>query len=446
MKRLIAIMMLALCSVPLCAKAESVPATDFTYCADLQGEVRAESLYQIHLPGTILQKAGADLQDIRVLDSSQKETPFIVIGNVPPHETIETYPLEIVGYDHDASSASVIMKLPQKHRSVSVLDLDIADRDFKKRIVLDGSSDGKVWQTITEGSVYDFTSQVDVRKTRLEFADTDARFLRIKLIDLRTQQTTQPSIKLKYEGLDFSVNNIQNKNLRIRAARASTGTPAEKKPVYDQTVFTSLAPSLDKDGNTVIVLPAALPLDLLTLDVANPYYHRIVNLYTSSTGKDDSYRLLTSQTIYRFPLSSERHEERNSIEQHAPKQAYYKIVIMNRNNPPLELKSISFSWVQQNLYFIALKNSERYAVCYGNTQVKRPDYDLASFVNKDTLSQHRYEPRKLSPVRIGSGPKPTFRERLAGMEKTVLTMIVVVLVLGMGWWLYALLKKRPDNR
>jgi hypothetical protein len=49
-------------------------------------------------------------------------------------------------------------------------------------------------------------------------------------------------------------------------------------------------------------------------------------------------------------------------------------------------------------------------------------------------------------IRTGSGPQPTLRERLAGMEKMILTSVVVLLVIGMGWWLYALLKKAPEKK
>ncbi len=439
-------MMLIIFGATPSADAAALTADDFQYCADIQGDFKAETLYQVRLSDEILQKAGADLRDIRILHASSNETPFVIIGNAPPHETIETYSLEITGYENDASSASIIMKLPQKHRPVSVLDLEIADRDFKKQIILDGSSDGKTWKLIAEDSVYDFSSRVNVRKTKVGFANTDAHYFRVTLKDYKPRQVSQPSIKLTYEGLDFSVNGARNTELRIRSARASTGTPAEKKPVYDQKTFDSFAPKPDKNGNTVIVLPAGLPLDKLSLKIADPYFHRTVNLYGSSTGKEDSYSLLASNVIYRFPLSSELHEERNSIEQHAPKQAYFKIIIMNRNNPPLELKGITLSWIQQNLYFIALKSDEPYALCYGNTRIKSPDYDLARFVNKDILSQHSYERRELSAVRTGMEPRPTLRERLAGMEKIILTVVVVLLVIGMGWWLYALMKKNPEKK
>ena len=191
---------------------------------------------------------------------------------------------------------------------------------------------------------------------------------------------------------------------------------------------------------------AAIAAYYTAKDVANPYYHRLMNIYGSASGKEDSYRLLAGQVIYRFPLSSEQHEEKNFLEQRLPKQAYYKIVIMNRNNPPLELKGMTLSWVQQNLYFIALKNNERYSLCMGNAHAKRPDYDIVNFVNQNTLSQHAYERMELASLRASGGPSPSLRDRLAGMEKLILKIVVVLLVIGMGFWLYTLLKKAPGKK
>ncbi len=442
----ICILFILVC-IPAAAIAAAPAPSDFSYCADVQGEVKAESLYQIHLADEIVQKAGAGFDDMRLFDTSQKETPWVVIPNIPPHETIETYPLEITGYDSDASSATVTLKLPQKHRPISVLDLTIADRDFKKRVALFGSSDGKTWQPVTEDSIYDFSSQVNVRKTKIELAKTDYRYFRLKLADFKPKAGTGPSIKLKYEGLDFSVNGVlQKKDLRIQSVEGSTQTPSEKKPVYDRKIFDKLAPTQDKDGNTVIVLQADLPLDRLTFDIANPYYYRTVTVYGSSTGKGDSYRYLMSQVIYRFPLSSDQHEEKTYLEQRVPKQAYYKVVIMNKNNPPLELKGLTFSWVQQDLYFIALKDNERYSLCFGNPRVRKPDYDIANFVNQNTLSQNVYARVELASLRASGGPRPTLGDRFAGMEKLVLKVVVILLVIGMGLWLYTLMKKAPEKK
>jgi hypothetical protein len=287
---------------------------------------------------------------------------------------------------------------------------------------------------------------VALRKTRIEFPKSDARFFRLTLTDYAPQSATQQSIKLKYEGLEFSVNGAQKKELRIHAVKGSTLLPAEKKPMYDRKNFTDLAPALDKDGNTVIVLAAGLPIDQLSIDVTNHYYYRTINLYGSATGRDDSYRFLVSQPIYRFPLSSEQHEEKNYIESNLPKYAYYKVIVMNKNNPPLDMRGMTVSWIQQNLYFIALRNNERYSLCFGNQRTTRPDYDIVKFVNRNSLSRHSFEHATLAaPVKSG-GPSLTLRESLIGMEKLVLKIVVVLLVIGMGGWLYTLLKKGQEKK
>jgi len=446
MKRILFPLILAVCCFPAASIAGTLAPADFTYCADLQGAVKAEALYQVHLSDEIIGKAGPGLEDLRLFDGAGKEIPLTVIGNVPPFEAVETYPLEITGYDNDGSSAVVTLKLPQKHRAISVLDLEILDTDFKKRVLLSGSSDGKTWQSLVEDSIYDFSSQVDVRKTRIEFPKTDARYFRIALSDFKSQAPSQPSIKLKYEGLDFSVNGAAKKELRIHSVQGRTQTPAEKKPVYDQKVFHDLAATTDKEGNTVITFVAGLPLDRFSLEVTNPYFYRTVNLYGSSTGKDETYQQLASQVIYRFPLTSEQHEEKDYLEQHLSKQAFYKFVVVNKNNPPLEIKSVTLSWVQQNLYFIALKDQEHHSLCFGNPRIKQPDYDIARFINRDTLSQHPYQRLELTSLRAGTGPRPTLGERFAGYEKLILKIVVVLLVVGMGFWLYTLMKKTPEKK
>jgi hypothetical protein len=427
------------------ADAAPLSPADFSSCAEVQGAVRAGSLYQIRLTEETLANVRARFEDLRVFDGSNTEVPFVVIGNAPPHESIETYPLEITGYERDASTAVITMRLPEKHRPISIVDLETADRDFKKRVSLSGSSDGRTWQPLVEDSIYDFSSQVDVRKTRIEFPGTDARYFRLAIADLAPPVETLPSIRLKYDGLDFAVNGAQKKELRVRMVRGSTGTPAEKRPVYDQRTVQSTGQTQDKEGNTVIVVPAGLPLRRLTLDVTNPYYYRTIQLHGSDTGKDGSYQLITSQVIYRFPLSSERREERDVLEANVPKKAYYKVVVVNRSNPPLEIKGITLSWIQQNLYFIALKDGERYSLCFGNRSVRRPDYDITNFVNQNTLSQHTYAALRLAPLRAESGSRVTLGDRFAGMEKLLLRTVVVLLVIGLGFWLYSLLKKTPEK-
>jgi hypothetical protein len=113
-----------ICCFSAAAAAGPAPA-DFEYCSDVQSGAKADSLYQVHLSEEILRKSAPDLHDLRLFDSSGKETAFAIIENVPPYEeTPETYHLEITGYQSGPASALITMKLPEKHQSISLLDLE----------------------------------------------------------------------------------------------------------------------------------------------------------------------------------------------------------------------------------------------------------------------------------------------------------------------------------
>jgi hypothetical protein len=67
-------------------------------------------------------------------------------------------------------------------------------------------------------------------------------------------------------------------------------------------------------------------------------------------------------------------------------------------------------------------------------------------VNQNTLSQNVYARVELASLRASGGPQPTLGDRFAGMEKLVLRIVVILLVIGMGLWLYTLMKKTPEKK
>lgn len=435
--------LLVLAPDPISAAAAPPAPKDFQYCADITGTMRTDSLYQVRLSEEILGKAGAGLEDLRLFGPSQQDIPSVVIESAPPSEEVETYPLEITGFSGDGSSAVVTMKLPEKYRPISELHLDIPESDFKKGATLFGSSDGKSWKVLTEAAIYDFSSQAALRKTKIEFKPSSYRFYRIALTDARpAREGGGPSIKLKYEGLDFSVGNGMKKEIRIRAVEGKTAAPKEMAPAYDEKAFAGPTTLIDKNGNTVIVLKAGLPLDRLYLDIANPYYHRMVTLFAGESGQEDSYQMVTRSAVYRFPLSTDRQEARNAIEFRTPKHAYYKILIENKNNPPLDVRRVTISWVRKNLYFVALAGGGGYSLCFGNPALVAPDYDLGHFITRSTVVHHTSEKRETALVRQNTEFVPRKpAEARAQRDKIILKVVVVFLVTAIGYWLYALMKK-----
>lgn len=414
---------------------------DFQYYVDLTGRIKRNTLYKVHLSANVLKKCAAGCSDMRLFGSDHNEVPYVIIENESPGEKHESYTLKITKYTDQIDSTVITMELPEKHRPISLVDLDIADRDFLKNAALYGSHDMKSWNKLVEDTLYDFSFQVDLRKTNIQFTKSSYRYYRIKLIDAQRVGNDHPSIRLKYEGLDFSVDNLKNKKLRIHKMVASTTSKTDRTVVYDNAVFTDFSMHLDEDRNTVIILDADLPADRISFDLSHPYYYRKVSIHTSDTGKEDSYQYFTQGSIYSFPLSGFT-EARNDISYPTPKHRYYKFIIENKNNPPLDVRSIKFEWVQKNLYFVALSDSWKYALYFGNGTVYRPDYDLSNFIRQDNWFEQKHEILETVPVTQNADYIPTLsKDKRTQIEKIILTGIVILLVLGIGYWLYKLTGK-----
>ncbi len=441
MRTLPLVFIVSLCTAGMPAAAAPLTSKDFQYCAEVAGQAKTGALYSVHLTGDVLEKCSTGCVDLRLFGPAGQEMPFVVIENVAPPEPQEKYPLEITDYAPSGTEAVITMKLPERRRPVTVLEIQTADRDFKKRAVLSTSRDNKTWRVAAEDAIYDFSSRVDLRKTRIEFKKTDDRYFRLKLTDDGGKEQGGTSIKLKYEGLDFSVEGMQKKEIRIQGVHALTALYRERVPVYDTRAFSNVLAKTDKDGNTVIILKTGLPVERFSFDIANPYYSRSVMVSVSGAEDEETYRFMARGTIYRFALDG-RKEEQVFIDARSSKQASYKIVIENRGNSPLDVKAVDLSWVRQDLYFLALNDNDRHTLCFGNDTLTRPEYDIARFITRGNLAQHSPASLTTSEIGVNAGYVPKApKQKRARIEKLVLTVVVVVLVIGMGYWLFTLVRK-----
>lgn len=441
MKKLLTIFLFLLfCTVSAKASITLKP-ENFQYCSELEKTTKNNALFQVWMTSDILQKCSADCSDLRLFDQDNNEIPYVIIGNEHPDEIMESYTLEIVDYSDGSDSKVITMKMPDKYRPISLMNLDISDRNFKKSVTLYGSHDMGKWDLLGKGTIYDFSAQVALRKTEIKFNKTDYRYYRLKITSDDINAQPDKSIKLKYEGLDFSSSNLENIKLHINKITGITGSRKDNIRVYDEKSFTAFPVNLDKEKNTIIKLEAGLPFDKIYFDISNPYYHRKISIYGSDTGKEDSYRFLARSSIYSFPLSG-INETKNYIAYPSVKHKYYKIIVENKNNPPLEITNIRFLWIQKNLYFVSLSKPSEYSLCFGNSTISRPNYDLARFINHNNWFSQNFAQLNTAQITLNSD----FRERLPDdrktrIEKIILTGIVIILVIGISFWLYRLMRK-----
>ncbi len=421
---------------------------DFKYSLELNGAITKDNIYQIHLENDVLEKCTPGSKDIRLFDSKNNEIPYVILdyNYIPEKDKIQK--LKITKYHYDENSAVIRLSTLKKEKSIQIntFYLDITNRDFNKKIKISGSNNGKKWVLIKEDTIYDFSSQVDLRKTEVEFESVSYPYYLITLTDEEIQKDSQQSIKLKYDRLEFSVDNIENKKLHINSVIGKFKTEKSKNIIYDEKFFTGITASLDKNGDTVIEIEAKLPVKKIYFDINNAYYYRKARVYYSDTGDTDSYKLLKKGVIYTFTLFNVT-DVKNYLCFSSPKYNFYKLVIENKNNPPLDIKNITFKWIQKNLYFVAINNDTQHFLCFGNKNTDKPEYDLSKFIHKNNWYKQDYTKLEESDIldndnfisRLGKNKK-------AQIEKIILMTIVIFLVLGISFFLYSLMKKARGTK
>jgi len=421
------------------SSAADLRPVNFTHYSEVRAELKQGRLYRLHLGGELLRHCTSDCRDIRLFDADGREIPYVIVEHRIAGRKTESYRTEIVGFEEEGDSVQITVRMPEKAESVSTLKIETPDRDFRIACTLLGSSDQKVWTRISDDVLYDFSSQVDLRKTDLKFSRSSFRYYRLVLA--RETGKGQEQMHLAYNGLDFSVTGAGPRKMKFSGVRAETEFEGSEETLYDEVQQQEFSVKSGSRNETVLDMHTGLPFERIYLDVVNPYYFRRTKtvLNRKDGGRPDVPE--SWGMIYRFPVSS-RDESRTYLEPGNRGKGDYRIVIENNNSTPLEIKGVRLAWKRRYLFFIPLRDSGGIRVSVGSDAADVPAYDLVSFVNQGNWHGLQAEEIALSGVVRTPDFKPATREdRRAVTEKVILVSVVVLLVIGMGFWLYTLIRK-----
>lgn len=444
--RLVVFLLLAAAAAALAAERPAPGPENFEFVAPVPGELRANVLYQIQLTPHLLALCRNRYEDIRIYDRGGREIPFVLLDDRVPTEPLVTYPATTTSLMEISGKTIIDFQLPEKHLPVTEIDLAISNRDFKVEAELSGRGESPVWTILTKENLYDFSSQVNLRKTTLKFSPVEYRYFRLTIT--REEPSTEPEsgLSLKYDGLDLNLSGSAETKMKILEITGRTGPAGNDSVKMDQRVFSAPASRTDERRRSIMELSANLPAEQIRLKVENPYYCRTVSVFGSPTGKEDSFQLRASDQLFAFP-SRDGVEARDYLSLNARQDRCYRIEIENGDNPPLEVQAITLEWVRRNIFFVALVDDAHYSLYLGCAEASLPAYDLGRFVKPGDWFRQSFDRVAVGPVQANPGlvllaPE----ERKAQTEKVALTIIIAALVIGLGYWLFTLIRKvTPDH-
>jgi hypothetical protein len=366
------------------------------------------------LDGEVYAQSQSSLGDQRILDSRGREIPFAL------HEDRESSTEEEV-QPHLYNQAS----LSGKYSTLSLdlgkvlpsnkLVLDTSSRNFKRRVEIEGSPDGRQWLVIKNNAyIFDFTGEQKVQLTELHYPESRYRYLRLKIWD-------QAETPLKIQGVRCFLTKIHTPQRVVRSALLVS----RQEDAHLKT--TTLLFDLHYENT---------PFDLITLGTAEENFSRGVKIEGSNNQKE--WRTLLQSEFYRFRAA--RYEvEKLSLRVSEARCRYVKVLIYNFDDSPLQVNKVEFQGVEKELVFNAAVETS-YWLYYGNPRVVAPRYDFektASYIKLDQIPALKLGAGKLNPGYVPPGPEGPWTE----MHPFLFWSVLVSLVVGLGAYILYLMTK-----
>jgi len=313
--------------------------------------VPSSGLVRLGLPVDTLDAALPGLDDLRVVDPSGQEVPYLVERTVPAGDRDRDARAFQVTLDPSATVAVVETGLAEPLEAVT---LATPARGFVKAVQVEGSRDRTTWRLLARGLPI-FRQSSGAGQLRLAVPAGIWPFLRLTIDDRRS-----PPVP-------------------FTGARITAAPPV---PLPSEPVPVRLVSRTEGPGETRLVLDlggARLSLAALELDSPDPLFTRTVTL-AARRFQDGVIReaALARGVIYRIAVEGQpvSAELRVPLEVETPTRELL-LLVRNEDSPPLAITGIRVERRPVSLVFLA-RRAGTHAVLTGNRQAAAPRYDVAA--------------------------------------------------------------------
>ena len=309
----------------------------------------AAGLVQVNLPLETSNIARPDLSDLRIIDSNEKEIPFLIDRSTPRPESsipVTDFRAEIV-----PEETRLLIRTDNNSIITGVVLDSPASANFIKAARVEGSKDQKDWRVLTLGAPL-FRMGNGAANFRVAFPEGRWQFLRVVLDDSRTPPIPWTSARL-----------------------IVAGSSAPTEPVSVTITSRDENPGMTRLG---IDLGAAnLRMASIRIDTSDPVFTRSVTVAAPELSAQNlQEEILSSAVLYRVNLNG---KVAAHLDLPIDKQIFGRelvLLIDNGDSPPLLISEVRADRRITHLIFFAARPGA-YSLLSGNSQCESPRYDLS---------------------------------------------------------------------
>jgi hypothetical protein len=354
----------------------------------------------------VLSHSSTYLADLRILDESGAETPYVVrttIG-VAKSETIQATIRE--NSFVPGKYTQVVLDLGVYPRFHNAVRLDTPESDFILWVEVDASDDARTWRIVkARAPISRFRKEGLEGNQTLHYSENNARYLRVQIRESANQ-------------------------FPITGAAVFPSSQSRKDVIPEQWITLQSARGPDAGtptGTTMWTLDLGTtnaPINALEFSTDQPEFFRGVRLSVSADAKE--WSPAGGGEIYRYIGDSRREESLRVPVYGYPGVRFWRAEILNGNDAPLANPRLSASMVPRLVLFRPVAGHS-YRLAYGNEKAQPPQYDLERTLHISAVEEAF--PDTLANEVENSGyqdPRP-FSERHPELLWTALALAAIAL-------------------
>jgi len=416
-------------------------------------ELSAEELVVLAIDSDVYEASSSDFSDLRLQDSGGTAIPFLLRTAVETRSQITRHyrdaQLQAAG-PLDENALEILVKLPEEAPQPQGIQLDSPLKDFQHRVRVFASADGEQWQPLTEeGLIFDYSRFIDVRNDRVAFVNplaAEHRQLRIVIDDITAEQQSR-LLELTRELVGEEETSrseqvtVDRRPLKIDQVRLWHEVEQLQVMQTDRIAYPLAEMSIDRDeqhGQTLVTVHSRRePLTRLTLLTPSRNFSRRVNVEVPHVqGVRTVWQPIGSGVISNLNFKA---LQRQQLTINFPENRHrqYRLVIEDRDSPPLEIAEVRAEGSVKELVFFAAPEQQVMLTFGGQSgQWKSPRFDTTAIAA--ALSEgYQPQPAVLAPVADHlEGETPPLDLPALLNRPGVLIGIIALLMAVLGWFLY----------
>ena len=434
--------------VAMSGVAESAPV--YRWQRDVQlPEISETTLIGIPLDSHFFIETRSGWPDVRLKNSSDQPVAFLIqtAWDLKSRTVRQTWPAQNLAAKVNATTGlQVELALRQNDPLPTGIRIITPLRDFEHQVRVESSADGNSWTSAGPPSlIFDYSRYVDARNDFVPLRSGNHRRYRLiiddvtaeqesLLLDLhrrlrganeidRTENTTIIQRPFRIDQVDF----YRDDEMSVSSHQQRTTYPTSNFVVTEH----------EKDHQSVLTFDSMRePITEIKVITDSENFSRSA---TVEAEVEDVYgklawQLISNGTVTQFSLGSIKRQELilSIRESHASR---YRVLIDNRDSPPLAISGVELSGPLYELMFLA-SAAQKFTLQYGSPDVKAGHYDTAALQASLSQGSTRITATLDSPRENQNVPANQSPRWVPWNDTRVLLSGIVALTLLLGWGLY----------